>query len=55
LLSRGISEEKAKSLLLNAFASEIVEKVSIAELRDYVKKLVCKRFETEGIYFCEGM
>lgn len=55
LLSRGISEEKAKSLLLNAFASEIVEKVSIAELRDYVKKLVCKRFETDGIYFCEGM
>ncbi len=55
LLSRGISEKKAKALLLNAFASEIVEKISIAELRDYVKRLVAERFAEEDIYFCDNL
>ena len=55
LLTRGISEKKAKALLLNAFASEIVEKISIAELRDYVKRLVAERFAEEDIYFCDNL
>ncbi|HPO63330.1 MAG TPA: SufD family Fe-S cluster assembly protein, partial [Candidatus Kapabacteria bacterium] len=55
LLSRGISDSKAKALLLNAFASEIVEKISIAELRDYVKRLVAERFAEEDIYFCDNL
>lgn len=53
LQARGIDESKAKALLLNSFASEIIEKVNIDELRDSLKQKVALRFGVEDIYFCD--
>lgn len=41
--SRGIGEDKAKNLLMFAFASEIIEAVKHAELKEYLYKLLSVR------------
>ncbi|MDA3844119.1 MAG: Fe-S cluster assembly protein SufD [Candidatus Kapabacteria bacterium] len=51
--ARGIGEEVAKALLLNAFAGEVIEKVHITGLRDEIKRLVAKRLTVEDLYFCD--
>ena len=51
--ARGIGEEMAKSLLLNAFAGEVIEKVNIPGLRDEIKRLVAKRLTVDDLYFCD--
>jgi Fe-S cluster assembly protein SufD len=51
--TRGIGEKMAKSLLLNAFASDIIEKIIINELRDEVKNNVAERLVPNDIYFCD--
>ena len=53
LQARGISEKKAKSMLLNAFASDIIETISVNALRDEIKHQVAKRLDVEDIYFCD--
>jgi Fe-S cluster assembly protein SufD len=53
LKSRGIGEEKAKALLLNAFASDVVEKINISELRDQIKQQIAVRLNMEDIFFCD--
>ncbi|MBI5325980.1 MAG: Fe-S cluster assembly protein SufD [Ignavibacteriae bacterium] len=53
LRSRGISEEMAKTLLLNAFASEVLEKINIAELRDMVKNYIADKLIKDDVYFCD--
>ena len=53
LRSRGIDEEKAKAILLNSFASEVVEKISISELRDDIKRQIAERLNVADIYFCD--
>ncbi len=40
LRSRGLDKEQAKALLLNAFAQEIVNKIKIEPLRNYIAKQV---------------
>jgi Fe-S cluster assembly protein SufD len=45
LRSRGISEKNAKSLLLHAFAVDILDNIKTEPLRDYVDKLISKRLE----------
>jgi Fe-S cluster assembly protein SufD len=45
LRSRGISENTARSLLIHAFAIDILEHVKSAVLRDYVDKLIFERLE----------
>jgi Fe-S cluster assembly protein SufD len=40
LQSRGISKEKAKALLMIAFASEIVEVIKIKEIKEYVEHII---------------
>lgn len=53
LKSRGISESKAKGLLLNAFASDVFDKIKISALCDEVKNLTAKRLNLEEeLYFC---
>ncbi len=52
LRARGIGEDKAKALLLNAFASDVISKINIPELRDNIKNQVSKRLNVEDIYFC---
>jgi Fe-S cluster assembly protein SufD len=43
LKSRGISERLAKSLLLNAFANDVIEKVQLPELRQDIKRRIGER------------
>ncbi len=45
LRSRGISEEKARNLMVYAFAEEVLENITIAPLRDMVESLMAKRFQ----------
>lgn len=40
ILSRGIPEEKAKSMLITAFAEDVVSKVKIKELKDKLNHLI---------------
>ena len=45
LQSRGISEKVARSLLLHAFAVDILEHIKPVPLRNYVDELISKRLE----------
>jgi Fe-S cluster assembly protein SufD len=45
LRSRGISEEMAKSLLVQAFASDILEYIKLPVIREYVDRLISERLE----------
>lgn len=45
LRSRGISEEMAKSLLIQAFASDILEYIKLPVIKEYVDRLISERLE----------
>lgn len=45
LRTRGISEKNAKSLLLHAFAVDILENIKLASIRIYVDQLISERLE----------
>lgn len=45
LQSRGISEKMARSLLLHAFAADILEHIKPLAIRDYIDKLISERLE----------
>lgn len=45
LRTRGISEKNAKSLLLHAFAVDILDNIKTEPLRDYVDKLISARLD----------
>ncbi len=45
LRSRGISEKDARSMLLHAFAVDILDNIKTEPLRDYVDKLISSRLE----------
>jgi len=47
LQSRGISEKVARSLLLSAYASDILEQIHHLPLRSYVEGLISLRLETD--------
>ena len=47
LHSRGLCEKTARQLLMYAFASEVVEKISIPALRDTIDSMVQKRLRGE--------
>jgi Fe-S cluster assembly protein SufD len=47
LRSRGIGEDTARSLLVHAFAMDILEHIKPAILRSYVDKLIFERLEFE--------
>ncbi|MDR0368962.1 MAG: SufD family Fe-S cluster assembly protein, partial [Bacteroidales bacterium] len=49
LRSRGICEKNARTLLMHAFAKEILDKISIPALSDYTQDLVRKRLIGEAI------
>ena len=45
--SRGIGDEEAKAVLTYAFASEVIENISILELKNLAKKLLGKKLNVE--------
>jgi Fe-S cluster assembly protein SufD len=47
LQARGISKDKARALLLYAFAGEIIEKVNNDALREHLERLVAERLHQE--------
>ncbi len=47
LRARGIGEKEARLMLMNAFANEVIEKVSILPLRERIEELIEKRFKGE--------
>lgn len=47
LRSRGISEKAAKSLLIHAFAIDILEHIKPVKIREYVDQLISDRLEVE--------
>jgi Fe-S cluster assembly protein SufD len=46
LQSRGIKESTARSLLVRAFASDILEHIKLEPIRKHVEQLISKRLET---------
>lgn len=52
LKSRGIDEDVAEAMLLNAFAGDVVDKINIAELRDHAKSKIAERLKMDDVYFC---
>jgi Fe-S cluster assembly protein SufD len=47
LRSRGLNKENARSLLLRAFAIDILEKIRLEPIRSYAEKLISERLEIE--------
>lgn len=47
LRSRGIGENKARLMMMNAFAHEVIQKIKIKPLRDRIDELVNKRLQGE--------
>lgn len=47
LRARGIEESKARLMMMNAFAHEVIQRISIAPLRDRIDDLVDKRLKGE--------
>jgi len=45
--SRGISEKSAKSLLIHAFAVDILEHIKPEKVREYVDQLIAERLGVE--------
>jgi Fe-S cluster assembly protein SufD len=45
LRSRGVTEKTAKSLLVHAFAIDILHHIRPVALRDYVDSLISERLE----------
>jgi len=44
LKSRGISEEAATAMLIHAFASDVITSIKIEALRDYLEKIISRKF-----------
>ena len=47
LKSRGIGEETARTILIHAFASDVVKSIKVNELRDYLENILELRFNKE--------
>jgi Fe-S cluster assembly protein SufD len=48
LQSRGIGKSQARSLLTYAFAQDIIDRVKVAELRDYLETVLFEKFHEHG-------
>ncbi|MEH0156732.1 Fe-S cluster assembly protein SufD [Limibacter armeniacum] len=49
LRARGISEEKARALLMFAFAGDVLEKIKVPALKSYIEKIIAARLNYELI------
>jgi Fe-S cluster assembly protein SufD len=47
LQARGIGDKAAKALLLHAFAIEILEKIELEPIRQYVDRIISERLDFE--------
>jgi Fe-S cluster assembly protein SufD len=44
LKSRGISEETARTILIHAFAIDVIQSIKVQPIKDYVEEILSKRF-----------
>ncbi len=44
LKSRGISEETARTILIHAFASDVIQSIKVKPIKDYIEEILSKRF-----------
>lgn len=51
--ARGLDEPTAKALLLNAFAAEIINRIKLPELKDYILTQISERLLPESVYYCD--
>jgi Fe-S cluster assembly protein SufD len=49
LQSRGIGEQKARALLVNAFLFDVTEKIKFPELEEYVNQLITRHIPLDEI------
>ena len=49
LESRGISKDNARNLLLKAFAMEVLDKISLEEIRDRIDHYLSARYHTDDV------
>ncbi len=49
LQSRGITEKNAKSLLLHAYADDILEKINLPVIRNYIDNLISQRLDFDRL------
>lgn len=49
LRSRGVGEEKARSLLMNAFASDVIDSITIEPLRETLNNQILERLQQKAI------
>ena len=47
LKSRGIGEDKARSILIHAFASDVIKSIKIEPVKNYLEEILEKRFNKE--------
>jgi Fe-S cluster assembly protein SufD len=47
LRARGIDEDKARMMMMNAFAHEVVQKIKVKALRERIDELIEKRLNGE--------
>ena len=50
LQSRGIGKAQARSLLTQAFAQDIVDRIKVSELRDRLEKVLSEKFHEHAHY-----
>lgn len=48
LQSRGIPKKRAQALLVYAFAAEVIEKISVSEIREVLESLLFEKLNTSG-------
>jgi len=46
LKSRGIGEETAKTILIHAFASDVIQTIKIKAVKDYIEEILTQRFNS---------
>lgn len=46
LKSRGIGEEKARTILIHAFASDVIQSIKVKAIKDYIEEILSKRFNS---------
>ncbi|MEQ8535321.1 MAG: SufD family Fe-S cluster assembly protein, partial [Imperialibacter sp.] len=45
LRARGISEDKARAMLLHAFAGDVIANISVEPVREYLEQLITDKIE----------
>jgi Fe-S cluster assembly protein SufD len=48
LRSRGIGEEKARDILIHAFASDVIKSIKVEQVKNYLEEILEGRFNKKN-------